>query len=721
MEVLLAENYGFCFGVKRAVDGVFEQKESGPTITLGPVTHNKQVVAQMEASGIGIAHSLDELAIMLDKTPTATVIIRAHGVPPDVYARLDSMGVNYKDLTCPCVIANQRLAQRAHENKHHVIITGDGEHPEVIGIKGWAGNNTTIISSPQEAAELVLNNAFDDRAYFLLSQTTFSVALFDEIKEILTNAIKNLTIKNTICNDTQKKQQAARSLAGRVDKMIIIGDKSSSNSKKLYELCKGICESSYFIENIADLELNNFSSNDKIGITAGASTPPATIKEAIQRMSDLLGNENYASVEAVENQQEANQEQRFEDLIEESILTLHTGDVVKGKVISIVNGEVYVDLGYKSDGIIQRGQFSDKSDVDPAAELKPGDELEVYILRVNDGDGNVLLSKKRVDSQKGFKEVQEAFKNNEPIVGKVTEVIKGGVNASIKGVRAFIPSSHLSNRQSKRVDARSLIGQELRLLILEADPVKRNVIASRRDLAEQEEYAGKQEFLKSLEVGAWVTGKITSIADFGAFVGLGPIDGLIHISEISWERIKHASEVLTRDQEVTARVVRVDLDNNKLSLSLKNPTDDPWWDITNRFPINSIVTGKVVRLVTFGAFIELAPKLDGLVHISQIAQHHVEKTEDELTVGQQVDVKILSINLSTKKISLSIKEAIGVEYEEEYEDEYEDEYEYEEAGEYLEDDSSSDDMAELDVLDTSVEEAAEAFEDSLKEQEGGDN
>ena len=667
MHIVLADNYGFCFGVKNALDKAYQANKFGKrVITLGAITHNKRALRELELAGIGTVYDIDDIDNADENT---LVIIRAHGEPPITYQRLEQKNIKYLDLTCPSVKANQKLAKDKYGQGKRIIIAGDINHPEIVGINGWIDGNAQIF-----AANPPLDIEFLDCQYFLMAQTTFCNHSFEMIAANLKNRIKNLEIANTICADTQKKQKAARSLAQEVDKMIVIGDETSSNSKKLYEICRLVQKNTYFIETIDDIDLKNFLISDKIGITAGASTPPATIEEAVQLMSDFEKNvQDGVNEQDGANAQDANSE-NFEQMLGETISSLHTGQVVTGKVISIVNGEVMVDLQHKSDGVIQRGQFSDNPNLDPSDVVKPGDEIEVFVLRVNDGEGNVLLSKRRIDAQKGYKEVDAAFESGAALMGRVSEIVKGGAIANISGVRTFVPSSQMSERFTK--DLTPFIGKEFNFNIIELDKAKRpwRIIAGRRNLAAKEAQDKKDNAINKLEEGMKVSGKVSSIASFGAFVDLDGIDGLIHVSELSWGRVKNVADVLKQGDIVDVYVIKLDKEKGKVSLSLKDIGSNPWNDIMDRYPLGSIVNGKVVRMVSFGAFVELEEGVDGLVHISQISHKHVVKPEDELAVNQTVSVKITEINTDTKKISLSIKEAMDIDYDDYDDDDYDDEY-----------------------------------------------
>ena len=420
--------------------------------------------------------------------------------------------------------------------------------------------------------------------------------------------------------------------------MIVLGDKSSSNTRKLYEISKKYCKNVYLCERICDLELQKIKNNGTMGITAGASTPSVIIKEAVNAMSEM---ENKS----------------FEEMLDSSLVTLRTGQIVKGKVISVsATGEVAVDLGYKSDGIIARSEFSDDANVNPAEVVKAGDEIEVFVVRVNDGDGNVQLSKKKVDADKNYVVIEEAFNNGTPVKGKVTEQVKGGLIAIVNGARVFVPSSQISNRYVE--DLSSFIGKEFDFEVLEFDKSKRRIVVGRKALAQKEIDAKRAEVFSAIKVGDKINGKVSRIVEFGAFVDLGGVDGLIHISEMSWGRVKKVTDVLSVGDDVTVTVLDVNPEKGKISLSLKDLNADPWKDAATKYAVGNVVTGKVVRMVPFGAFVELEEGVDGLVHISQIAYKHVEKPEDELTIGQEIQAKVTELDLDAKKISLSIKETL---------------------------------------------------------------
>ena len=636
----VAKSAGFCFGVSRAINMAYDEIGKNKNIyTYGPLIHNKEVIAELEQKGIHVIEDLSEVE-------QGTIMIRSHGVGKKIYDELEKKGFKVIDGTCPFVKKIHDIVKKAYEQKKQIIIIGDSKHPEVQGINGWCENSAVILGEIEQAQEYIFCN--NNKKYTVVVQTTFRKSKFNTMIEVLKQKDLELEIFDTICSATAQRQQEAVELSKNMDKMIVIGDKSSSNTQKLFEICKKYCKKTYYIETNCNLVLNIFDKNDKIGITAGASTPPAIIKEVIGTMSEALNN-------AVQNNGGSEEELTFEQMLDQSFVTLHTGDVVKGTVISISNEEVSVNLNYKSDGIIPKGEYSRDANVIPSKVLQPGDEIEVFVVRVNDGDGNVLLSRKRIEDQKGMEEVEAAYNNKTVVTGKVVDVVRGGLIAMVNGVRIFIPSSQVSNKFIE--DLNVFKGKELEFNIIELDKVKRRFIGGRKALIEKEILEKKAALFEKLEVGSKVTGKVSRITDFGAFVDLGGVDGLIHISEMSWGRITNPKEVLKEGQEVEVIILDVDKEKGKISLSLKDSSNNPWATATEKYPVGSVTEGKVVRMVPFGAFIELEAGVDGLVHISQIANKHVEKPEDELKIGEMIKVKVLEVNAEQKKISLSKRKA----------------------------------------------------------------
>ena len=629
MEIILADHAGFCFGVERAINSAKELAEDKRICTYGPLIHNKNVVKDLEKSDIISINNLEDVN-------GRSVVLRSHGVPPAVYEYLNDNNIEYFDLTCPYVKKIHRLVEENFIQGNKIIILGDKNHPEVIGINGYSLDSSIIISS----LEMLKETDFDpNHKYCLVVQTTFDNNKFNEIIQNIENFNLDIKIFNTICNATIKRQEEVSEISKNVDKMIILGDKSSSNTKKLFEISKNNCINSYLVESIAELELNILGYDDKIGLAAGASTPPCIIKEAVKTMSE-----------------NNNTDMTFEEMLDQSMVSLHNGQIVKGTILRVSDdGEIYVNLGYKADGIIAREEISDDPDFNVKEAYKQDDEIEVYVYRVNDGEGNVQLSRKKIEAEKNKIALKEAFDNNEIVQGKVTKTVNGGLMAFIRGVQVFVPSSQISNKYVG--DLQPFVGADLDFKILEYNPEKNRIVAGRKELVQEVENKRKAEVFDTIEVSQKRTGTVRRLVKFGAFVDLGGIDGLIHISELSWGRVKQVTDVLKEGDVVEVTVIDFDKEKGKISLTLKDVKEDPWYAIEEKFPVGSVVSGKVARMVDFGVFVELEPGIDGLVHISQIAAKHVVKPEDELSVGEIVNVKITEVDRDKKRISLSKKEA----------------------------------------------------------------
>jgi small subunit ribosomal protein S1 len=631
LEILVANSAGFCFGVNRAVDAVHRviNKKESPIYTLGPIIHNEQVVRQLESKGVRVAGSAEEL------TAPCTVVIRAHGVTPEVYKALIDKNIKVIDATCPYVKKIHMLVKEMYEKGYQIIIIGDPDHPEVIGINGWCNNTAYIADDAESVDELPSTNM----KCCVVAQTTITKEKWDTVNEKLKKKFENITKFDTICNATNKRQKDAGELAGSVDMMLVIGSKNSSNTNKLYEICKAYCPETYNIETSGEIPPVDIKKIKKVGITAGASTPDWVIKEVISKMEELNKQDNEMS---------------FKEAFEESLVTLRSGEIVKGKIIGFNNNEVFIDMGYKSDGIIPMDEFDDSPEFNPETDLKSGEEIDVFIVRVNDGEGNVLLSKKKVDSMKGWNEIEEAYKNNTPVKVKITETTKGGLIGTYKGLKVFIPASQASDRFVK--DLSKFLKQVMDIRIIELNKHKKRIVGSHRILVQEQKEKLEREIWGQIEVGKEYTGTVQSLTDFGAFVDIGGVDGLIHISELSWNKIKHPSEVLKEGEKVEVIVQEFDKEKNRISLAYKNKGENPWVIAARKYSLGDEVKGRVVRLVPFGAFVELEKGVDGLVHISQISNVRIAKPGDVLSVGQEVDAKIIEMDIDAKKISLSIKE-----------------------------------------------------------------
>ncbi len=642
MKIEVAAHAGFCFGVRRSVSAVDELLASGKRITtLGPVIHNPAVIEGMKARGVVVAEEKEEVE-------GDTVVIRAHGAPKSVHDYFLKKGMEVVDTTCPFVERIHRRVREASAQGIPVLIVGEKEHAEVVGIRGWVeGSDCFIVYSAGEIDALP-----PMQRACIVAQTTTPQALYDGLCARLRERIPECEVFGSICKATVLHQSEARELAARVDVMLVVGGRNSSNTRKLFALCSEICKRTYFIEKAEQVAGIPVTGNEIIGITAGASTPDEIIKEVVTRMSELdktITPQTDAPVEA----QDSAQDSEFAAEFEKTLVSIRPGQTVTGTIVQVTDNEVCVNIGYKSDGLIPVAELINQENHREA--YKVGDEIEVEVVKVNDGEGNVLLSQKNIVSRKNWDALVAKYENNEYVEGVGKDVVKGGLIVDVDGVRTFVPASQLSERYVEKID--QFVGKPMKLKIIEVDKQKRRLVASRKAVLAEESAAAKAAAWEKLEVGTIVHGIVRRLTDFGAFVDIGGVDGLIHITDLSWGRVKHPSDVVKPGDEVDVLVLALDRERERISLGLKQTKPKPWETAQVNYPVGSICEGKVVRIVTFGAFVELEPGLDGLVHISQIAPTRINKVEDVLHVGDMVRVRILDVNPEAKRISLSIRDA----------------------------------------------------------------
>ncbi|MGE5543903.1 MAG: bifunctional 4-hydroxy-3-methylbut-2-enyl diphosphate reductase/30S ribosomal protein S1 [Bacillota bacterium] len=645
MHIHLADNAGFCYGVKRAVDlAVDASVEDGPWHTLGPLVHNREVTAFLADKGITCVNDTSEIT-------SGGVLIRSHGVPPEVLSEIESRGLGIIDATCPNVKHIQELARKLTDDHYQIVIVGDKDHPEVKGILGWAGNTAIVARLPEEAANLLSYNKIA-----VLCQTTIRESEYQQIVEELISHAREIRGYNTICNASIRRQQAAAELAGHVDVMVVVGDRDSSNTRSLVKICEGRKVTTYQIETAAELRREWFEGIEDVGVTAGASTPDWVIKEVLSWMSELES--NVAQDEQAMNTS-GNQEVTFAELeaeMAESMREVEKGTILRGRVIQIGQDEVMVDVGGKSEGIIPLRELSVQEIKSPSEVVAVGDEIDVMVLRWDD-DGTILVSKRRVDQEVALDRLEEAANEGKTVTGKVLKTIKGGLLVDV-GVTGFLPASQVEDGFVR--DLEKYVGQELSYEILEFNRHKRRgsqVVLSRSRLIEKEKEARKNKFWDEIAEGQIRMGVVKRITDYGAFIDLGGFEGLLHVSEIDHARVARPEDVLTEGEEIEVYVLGVDRETQRVSLSRKKVIPSPWQKIAEKVKVGDILTGTVVRLAQFGAFVELEPGIDGLVHISQLADRRVAKTEDVVEAGQEVKVKVISMDTEAKRIGLSIKEA----------------------------------------------------------------
>ena len=630
MSITVAKSAGFCFGVNRAINIVNNLLDKNVKVsTLGPIIHNMEVVNELESRGCKAVSSIDEVE------NGATLVIRSHGVPKYVIDKLVENGVKYEDATCP--FANP-------DNKDGIVlIAGNSVHPEVEGIIGHCSTECHTFKNSEEIDEIYSNILkTNNKQVFVVAQTTFDTKEWKKCVKKIKKLCTNAKIFDTICNATSVRQTEADLLAAQSDFMVVIGDRHSSNTGKLFDICKRQCDNTVLIETADELNANQVSVAEKIGVTAGASTPARIIKEVLDTMSEIKSGVT-------------NGEESFEALLEESLKNLNTNERVMGTVLSIAPNEVQVDVGRKQTGFIPANELSNDPNAKPEDIVKVGDEIELLIMKTNDQEGTIMLSKRRVDAAKGWEILESKVDSQEILTGKVTEAVKGGVIVIYNDVRVFIPASQATATREESLE--DLVGKEVQFRLIEVSQRgrRKRAIGSIRSVLKEQRAAQREEFWKNCEIGKRYTGVVKSLTSYGAFVDLGGVFGMIHISELSWTHIKHPSEVVNVGDTVEVYVKDINEETKKISLGFKNADENPWEILKNQYPEGTVVKATIVGLTSFGAFANIIPGIDGLIHISQIANKRIEKPADVLSVGETVEAKITAIDFDKKRVSLSMR------------------------------------------------------------------
>ncbi len=633
--VILAESAGFCYGVRRAVElAQRTAEETGGCWMLGDLIHNAHVVEDLARRGIRKTAEAGALGA------GDTVIIRSHGELKEALDALEEQGAACVNATCPNVCRIQKLVAQAEQEGRQPVIIGEPHHPEVRGLASWCAHS--LVFDGPEAVKMWLAEDPKNRKtpVTVVAQTTCIRELFETSWKILKKECTNVKIFDTICNATHKRQTEAAEIAGKVDVMVVVGDRKSANTKHLTEICLRRCRRVLQIENADELSPDFFNGCSVAGLTAGASTPAGIIKEVYATMSE--------EIKAAEGKEES-----FEELLNQSFKTLNTGEKVTGVVTAITPTEVQVDVGAKQAAYIKLSELSDDPSAKPEDIVKIGDEIETYIVRVNDVEGYAELSKKRLDAVKVWENIETAVEEKTVLEGTVTEENKGGIVVSVKGVRVFVPASQ--SGQPRGADLSAMKGQKVQLRITEVNRARRRVVGSIRSVADEARKAAQEEVWNNIEVGKHYTGTVKSMTSYGVFVDIGGVDGMVHISELSWSRIKTPAEVCKVGDTMEVYVIGFDAEKRKISLGVKDHSVEPWQVFMDKYSVGDVANVRIVKLMTFGAFAEVVPGVDGLIHISQIADRRIEKPEDVLSEGQMVDVKITAIDEEKKKISLSIR------------------------------------------------------------------
>lgn len=644
-EIIVAENAGFCFGVDRAVKIVYNILNEGKkVVTYGEIIHNRDVTGELSEKGVKIAQTLEELSELTKET----VVIRSHGAGKEVFDLLDKNGINYIDGTCPFVKRIQDIVKEKSSQGYGIIILGDKNHPEIKGIVSYCNNMAEICANDTELYEILIKNYTNTKKKVaIVAQTTYNISIWEKCTRMAAEVCPEAEVMSTVCSATDTRQRKAAELSERSDLMIVVGGKHSSNTVKLAEICSKNCKACMHIENAGGLDfrqiknLTESSGGEKfiVGVTAGASTPAHIIKEVTNQMSEKLQN--------------MEEDFNFEEALDASFKKIYTGQRVKGYITAVNDAEAIVDVGTKHTGYVTLDELTDNPGLKPADVVKPGDEVELFVLKVNDAEGIVHLSKKKIDAMVGFDKIIKAKENDEVLDGVVSSVVKGGVIVMYEGTRVFIPASQATVRRGDKLE--ELVKKPVKFKIIEVNEQRGKAVGSVRVVLTAEKDAVKTKFWDTVQIGDTFKGEVKSLTTYGAFVDLGGIDGMVHISELSWNKIKHPSEVVNPGDVIEVFVKALDREANRISLGYKKDEDNPWVKFEEDYKVDDVVKAKVVSITPFGAFAQIVPGVDGLIHISQIANKRVTNVKDVLSVGDEVEAKITEIDSDKKRISMSIR------------------------------------------------------------------
>ncbi len=669
MKITKAETAGFCFGVNRAVNMVYELLNEGKKVcTLGPIIHNPQLVEELSLKGVRIVESPDEVK------EDETLVIRSHGVEREVFENAKQKGIDVADATCPFVSKIHKIVAENSLARAVTIIAGDKNHQEVKGIVGHCYGDCFVVASEEELDSLLQNESFlVEKNIILVSQTTFNAKIWGNIQKNLKKLYTNAKIFDTICNATSLRQSEADKLSGSSDAVIVIGGRHSSNTAKLYDVCRKNCHNTFLIETADELPLESLKGLENIGVVAGASTPAGIIKEVIYTMSENLQSVEE-QVEVKESVQKSFEEMTDEEAFEASLSGLTGDQKVEGIVVAVNPSEITVDIGRGVTGYISQAEYSSDPDVKLMDEVKVNDKLNLIIMKINDQEGTAMLSKRRFDAIAGWDNIVAAKESGEIVTGFVKDIIKGGVVAYTNNVRVFIPASQATASRNDSLE--DLKGKEVSFRIIEIGRGRR-AIGSIRSVLREERKAAEAKIWESIAVGDRFIGTVKSLTNYGAFVDIGGVDGMIHVSELSWTRIKNPSEVVLVGDTVEVYIKAIDKDKKKISLGYKKEEENPWVIFQKNYDVDDVVKVTIVSMTTYGAFARIIPGIDGLIHISQIADKHIAKPQDELEIGQEVEAKITAVDNDKKRVSLSIRALIQKEEEETQDIEAKDEVVYE--------------------------------------------
>ncbi len=653
-KITLAEKAGFCFGVDRAIKLIEKLIAEGKTVaTLGPIIHNSQVIDELASKGVTVVERPED-------APEGTILVlRTHGVTREVLEEVEEYGCEYIDAACPFV---KKIHKTVLENSSPDVVTliaGDENHPEVKGIKSCAKGESFVINSAEKIEELFKKRPdLSEKPLIFVSQTTFSIKEWEKSIKKIKILCTNAKIFDTICYATEERQNEAAKLSRENDAMVIVGGRHSSNTRKLLSVCESNCPS-FLVETADELYGITLGSYQKIGLTAGASTPAGIIKEVLETMSEIVNENKMIEEEKVLDSASATEEFDFAAALEESLNNMNSDQKVVGTVVSVSPTEIQVDIGRKQTGYIPYSEYSNDPTADPKAELNIGDALNLIIMKTNDQEGVTMLSKKRYDAIAAWETIVEAEGSDKILEGVVTEVVRGGVIVVSNNARLFIPASLATASRNDKLE--DLVNKTVRFKVIEVNKQRRRAVGSIRAVLKEERKAAEEKFWAEAQEGEVRKGVVKSLMKFGAFVDIGGVDGMIHVSELSWNRIKDPSEVVSVGDEVEVTIKSLNPEKKQIALGYKKLEDNPWEIFKSKYSVESVAEVEIANFTDFGAFAHIIPGVDGLIHISQIANKRISKPADVLTIGEKVNAMITEIDDERKRVSLSIRALLPVE------------------------------------------------------------
>lgn len=652
-EITLAKKAGFCFGVDRAIKLIEKLVGEGKRVaTLGPIIHNQQVIEDLESRGVTVVENVSDV-------PENTILVlRTHGVTKEVLEEAERNGCEFIDAACPFVKKIHKIILQNSSENVVTLIAGDENHPEVKGIKSYAKGESFVINSVEKLEELFAERPdLAEKELIFVSQTTFSIKEWEKSVKKIKILCTNPKIFDTICSATEERQNEAAELSKVSDAMVIVGGRHSSNTRKLLGVCEKNCPS-FLIETAEELNGITLGGFNSIGLTAGASTPAGIIKEVLETMSEIVKDTTMIEEEKVLDSAAA-EDFDFAAALEESLSNMNSDQKVVGTVLNVTNTEIQVDIGRKQTGYIPYSEYSNDPSADPKAELKVGDELNLIIMKTNDVEGFTMLSKKRYDAIAAWDKVVSAEGTDEILEGVVTEVVRGGVIVVSNNARLFIPASLATASRNDKLE--DLVKKTVKFKVIEVNKQRRRAVGSIRAVLKEERKAAEEKFWAEATEGEVRKGVVKSLMKFGAFVDIGGVDGMIHVSELSWNRIKDPSEVVSVGDEVEVTIKSLNPEKKQIALGYKKLEDNPWEIFKAKYAVDSVAEVEIANFTDFGAFAHIIPGVDGLIHISQIANKHVAKPADVLKIGEKVEAKITEIDEERKRVSLSIRALLPVE------------------------------------------------------------